>query len=86
MGQYINQIEGITMGPDFESKCLIIKMHGGEATEAKEFEENLVCVMDNGPFAAAGYAYSEEEWKVFSLPDDRKKQWFVLPNAADYAG
>lgn len=86
MGKYINEIEGVIMGPDFESKCLIIAMNGGKKTEAKEFEENLVCVVDNGPFAAAAYAYSKSEWEVFSAVDNRKKQWYVLPNAEKYAG
>lgn len=85
MGKYINAIENVVMGPDFESKCLIIKMHGGVETDAKEFQPDLVCVVDNGPFAAAGYAYDADEWEAFSQDDGRKRQWFVLPDAANYA-
>jgi hypothetical protein len=84
MGLYINSIDGLAMGPGFESKCLVIKMHGGVETDADIFQENLVCVVDNGPFAAAGYAYSEQEWAHFKSYSSRKKKWFLLPNAKEH--
>jgi hypothetical protein len=84
MGQYINAIEGLAMGPDFESKCLVIKMHGGVETDANSFQENLVCVINNGPFAAAAYAYNASEWAEFKKPDGRPRKWFVLPNASEH--
>lgn len=40
--------------------------------------EVLVCLVDNGPFTAAGVAYSPQERRVFANPDDgRPKRWFV---------
>lgn len=39
-----------------------------------------VCVVDNGPFEAAGVAYSEEELIRFSrLDDPRPRRWLYVP-------
>ena len=61
-------------------------MHGGVETKADTFQENLVCVINNGPFAAAAYADTQREWEEFKAPDSRPKKWFILPNASKYAG
>jgi hypothetical protein len=38
-----------------------------------------VVVIDNGPFEAAGFAYSEQELKAFSEEDDpRLKSWLLM--------
>ena len=38
-------------------------------------------------FDAAGYCYSEEEFKEFSNPDDlRPKRWIIYPYAAELSG
>ena len=40
----------------------------------------LVCLVNNGPFAAAAIAYSRAEFKHFTSPDDgRPKTWFLVP-------
>lgn len=42
-------------------------------------DKAIICVVDNGPFEAAGFAYSEKEFKTFSAPDDpRKKVWMIM--------
>ncbi len=46
---------------------------------------NLVCVVDNGPFAAIAYCYSKEEFEEFNATK-RKKSFFVLPDAAKLSG
>lgn len=38
-----------------------------------------ICVMDNGPFEAAGIAFNYEELQAFAYPDSRRKQWLLLP-------
>ena len=41
-------------------------------------ETMVVCLVDNGPFTAAGIAYSEKELRDFAIPDGRMKMWFVV--------
>jgi hypothetical protein len=41
-----------------------------------------VCLVDNGPFTAAGIAFSEDELEQFSEPSDsRPKTWYLAPIA-----
>lgn len=51
--------------------------------ESPKFQENLVCVVDNGFFAAAGYAYDEKEFECFNSDDGRDKTWLVYPFASE---
>ncbi len=40
----------------------------------------LICVVNNGPFEAAGFIYNDRELEAFSDPSDyRDKRWLVLP-------
>ena len=40
----------------------------------------LVCLMDNGPFTAAGVAFDEREFVAFNddPTDTRPKQWYIV--------
>lgn len=39
-----------------------------------------VCLVDNGPFTAAGVIFSQRELEAFSYPsDNRRKIWFLVP-------
>ena len=38
-----------------------------------------VCLIDNGFFTAAGIAYSEKEFEGFMEPDERPKEWYLVP-------
>ena len=40
-----------------------------------------VCLVDNGPFTAAGIAYSQGEYEAFSYEDPRPRKWFIAPAA-----
>lgn len=51
-----------------------------------KFMENLVCVVDNGLFEAAGYCFSEAEFIEFRRNDGRPKRWFIVPDAAGLSG
>jgi hypothetical protein len=45
-----------------------------------------VCLVNNGPFTAAGIAFSEAEFKVFADPKDRRgKVWFFCDVEKLYA-
>lgn len=48
-----------------------------------EFIPNLVCVVHNLMFDAAGYAYSKEEMERFLFYDGRARTWLIVANAAD---
>jgi len=89
MGQYINEIDGKHIGSSFTEKRNSIK-NIKDSVEypgtPKIWEENIVCIIDNGPFAAAAYIYNESELVAFSDPNDiRTKAWFNVPNAEQYA-
>ena len=40
--------------------------------------KGVVCVVDNGPFEAAGYAFSFEEFESFLREDGRRKLWLSM--------
>lgn len=49
--------------------------------------ENLVCVVGNGLFTAAGYCFDEIEFEAFTDPNDtRKKVWLIHPMASTLSG
>ena len=63
----------------------IIKLYGGKISSKPPLwqdlkpEEAVICVVDNGAFEAAAFAYSEAELKEFSDPsDDRPKTWVIM--------
>ena len=48
----------------------------------KDPQEAFICVLDNGPFEAAGFAYNEREFEEFKAPDpfppQRPRTWLVM--------
>lgn len=79
MGRYVNQTTNGGTGASFSSKCKALMADGAEEiTKPTKFQENLVCVVDNGYFGAAAFIYNEREFSAFSLPNDfRHKRWFI---------
>jgi hypothetical protein len=78
MGYYIQ-------GPQKGKAEFIIQQYDAMLLEseaqAREFFAKgygVVCVVDNGPFEAAAYAFSEDELKVFMAPDGRTKKWLAM--------
>jgi len=79
MGRYLNP-DGIGSKADRLIKLGAIELSAPPATLA-DLEDTmaLVCVVDNGPFDAAGYAFDDREKEAFSQPDDlRPKRWLVM--------
>ena len=87
MRKYVNETTAGPIGASAKEKCDAILADGGkEIPTPKTFMEGLVCVVDNGRFGAAGYAYCEEEMKAFQVPTDfRNKRWFVWGNVTEFA-
>lgn len=81
MGKYINTINGVSLPA--VGKAEVLKANGAQEIEQpKEFQENLVCVVNNGFFEAAGYCFNENEFKNFTLPTDyRPKTWLIVEDA-----
>ena len=48
----------------------------------EKWEPNLVCVLENGMFDAAGYVFDQNELEAFTFPDRRRRTWLIVPNAA----
>jgi hypothetical protein len=79
MGSYINT--GTTKG----KVKIICEKYGGEIIEKPFYfsdipeDKALLCVVDNGPFEAAAYCYSESEFLAFSDPQDyRMRTWMTI--------
>lgn len=71
MGEYINPRE-ITKEQFLQREGRLIK--GPDQVEPGELP---VCLVNNGPFTAAGIAYDEQEIQAFTVPSDsRPKQWY----------
>ena len=86
MGKYINQTSKCVIGPSFDQKCEAL-LEDGAILIAKpdKFMNNLVCVINNGIFGAAGYAYNEREFEVFTDPSDpRQRRWFIWDKVTDF--
>jgi uncharacterized protein YxjI len=66
---------------DMDGKYLIVKKKPAPTT----WRPNLVCVVDNGVFEAAGYAFDEREMHVFLRPDGRNKTWLEYSHAETLA-
>lgn len=89
MGYYIDKVpSGLPL--DALGKARALKQIPGarEIGQPIVWQENLVCVIDNGNFEAAGYIYNQAELEGFlPTPNDRRKRWWLtVPNAAELAG
>jgi len=87
MGYYINHTSYGEALPARGKADQLIALGGQKIPQPKKWVENLVCVVENGPFDAAGYIFSQRELEDFSYPDDnRRKIWIIFPNAAELSG
>jgi hypothetical protein len=85
MGYYINyNSKGIALPACGKANALIAD--GAKEVSGNNYEENLVCVVENGLFDAAMYCYLDEYEYVKSNPDNRKKRWLVYEHAKQLCG
>lgn len=73
MGCYIN--------PPNVSKEMFLAAYGRLIEECDAeitADEMPVCFIDNGPFTAAGVAFSNSEIKEFQREDGREKTWYMV--------
>ena len=87
MGYYINEnSNGAGLPPNNKADYLILD-GAVEIPKPDKWVPNLVCVLHNGIFDAAGYAYNESEFRVFADPrDERPKTWLIYEHAAKLYG
>ena len=71
---------------------LICRMYDGakivteaEAKSAVQLGEGVVVVVDNGPFEAAAFAFSAQEFSEFTRRDDHRPKTFVLMDSYEQA-
>lgn len=79
MGYYIqtgtNQDKAMEICRQFGGKIIPPPISWDEIPEGKA----LICVVDNGMFEAAAFAYDDREFKEFSNPKDfRPKTWVLM--------
>ena len=87
MGAYINPVN--------QTKEEWLRDNGTRTNVPQSFDEKPdhlpVCLVDNGPFTAAGIAFDQRELEAFTYPGDhRLKTWFWVetkklmdPNVSD---
>ncbi len=83
MGYYIQG--GGALG---KTQFLVTEMGGKQIPQPRSFDDipadkALICVVNNGPFQAAGLIFSPSEFKAFTLPTDYRDKEFVLVNRQD---
>ena len=88
MGKYINATHtGITL-PN-KGKAIELVKAGAEMLiePPKQWEDNIVCVVSNGFFDAAAYAYDQKEMDHFNdtSQDTRPRVWLKYAHAKDLA-
>lgn len=88
MGKYINETSKRMLKASFNDKCKGLEEDGAvsDPNNGSEFKENLVCVVDNGMFAAAGYCYSKQEFEYFWLGrGGRNWKWYVWDKVKEFS-
>ena len=87
MGYYINALPSGEVLPAKGKADKLLTIPGARELDGtpQQWQENLVCVVNNGLFEAAGHAFDAHEMDVFAYPDGRPKRWLVIPNAESLA-
>lgn len=90
MGFYINEINGKQAPRIHKADFILANAYDAQLIDPPtEWQEGLVCVVQNGAFDAAAYAFDENEMRVFLAPDygvQRPRQWLLVPEAKAIVG
>lgn len=87
MGFYINKNSAGTSLPANNKADYLILDGAQEIDEPRELVENLVCVVENGLFDAAGYIYSKQAFEDWTyIGDVRPKRWLIYEHAKKLSG
>lgn len=84
MGKYIiKDSKGNSIGASYNQKIRALTNDGATIVFPTKFEKDLVCVVDNGMFAVASYAYDEDKYNILQpTPTDRRNRtWLKYPHA-----
>lgn len=86
MGYYIEGLHPKHKARQLREKynATLLKDPPGNLRDIRAEGRALVCVVDNGPFEAAGIAYNDRELARFQMrvPDDlRMRWWLTLPRS-----
>ena len=81
MGMYVNPTNGPKEGwLNAHAEHVLTK---APKWDDVSFNKGIVCLVNNGPFTAAGICYSRDELECFADPKDmRPKVWFIVPKDA----
>jgi len=83
MGKYINtNSKGLPLPPN---KVKGLLEDGATEITDEKFVDDMVCIVDNGPFMAAAFCDTLSEYEQFKYPCGRKKWWLHYPNASKVA-
>jgi hypothetical protein len=86
MGKYVNKTKlRNSIGSSFEEKKRALIEDGAKQVPSTPFIENMVCLVDNGFFAAAAYMYSEDEFEDFKDGSGRHMEYFEYENVKEVA-
>jgi hypothetical protein len=86
MGKYINDdTKGNSIGTTYREKIKNLINDGAIYTDGSYFKPDLVCVVDNGLFGAAGYCDTQGEFDQWHYPDGRPRTWLTYPHAEKVA-
>jgi hypothetical protein len=87
MGKYINHTFNGPLRSQHKADDLIKVGASLLPDVPKEWEENLVCVVDNGAFEAAAYVQDERDLSDFSnyATDYRDRVWLKWDRAKEFA-
>ena len=78
MGRYIQGPAKGKVGHIVENLGGLIVSQNEASKEIDSDDLAVICVVDNGPFEAAGYCFSRQEFEVFTRPGDNRPKTFLV--------
>jgi hypothetical protein len=82
MGKYVNQdLTGTPLGARGKASALLAsgaKIIPTPSNLSEHPGKAIICVVENGGFDAAAYAYSQGELEEFAWDDGRAKTWMTV--------